>query len=253
MKPSFLPYLGASNPTIVIRSALGGSSTPGFQLSQLWVTEPVARTSWQKAATSIGSGLARPELYFSSRLSCQPVMHPRTYSLKKENLKPMTKDQLLSSQSLYSGVISDFIATFAQSQELVELFTVSGDLTGSINVQTTLPPLMQVLVCLHRSFTMLSKKVGSGQAGGGYLTVKHNLGEAPLVIGKSFTVAFEGQEFKATVARQPEVIGQKTGLNDAVRWHSEQAQSRYTENPRLAEMPTRRRYMGLYFFLEVQL
>ena len=49
-------------------------------------------------------------------------------------------------------------------------------------------------------------------SGGGFLTVKHNLGDSPLVVGKTFSVVLE---YQATVLRQ-EIVGQRTGLNDAV-------------------------------------
>ena len=70
--------LASGNPTLAVRASLSGGSVAGFQLSQLFVREELARLAWERTSSAIGSGLSRPELFMSSREQCQPTVHPKT-------------------------------------------------------------------------------------------------------------------------------------------------------------------------------
>lgn len=95
--------LASGNPTLAVRASLSSSNIASFQLSQLHVEENIARLAWEGTSTAIGAGLSRPELYVSSRETCQAVIHPKTYEALRPSLKSMSLQQLLSPLSLHSG------------------------------------------------------------------------------------------------------------------------------------------------------
>ena len=89
----------------------GGVNSPCKDDSQTWITTGhLGRVSWTAASVSIGSGLARPELFISS-LSCQVKrVSPVIYKRYNKDLAEMSMWDLTNGLSLVDGAIADYVS-----------------------------------------------------------------------------------------------------------------------------------------------